>query len=433
VGPGRRANTGWASVVQYVLIVPASLFRQREFALLFAGQTISTAGTAINTLALPLVALTVLHASPLAVSLVTAADQIGWLVIGLVAGVWVDRVRRRPVMIGADLARAALVATVPAAWALDALTLAHLVGVALLVGLLTVLFDVAYPAYLPAVVARERLVEGNGHLQAGQLTATIVGPGLGGVLVQALGAPVALLADSASYFASAASISGIRTAEPVSDRTERPGLRADLAEGLRHVWRNTLTRVNMTVAPVANFVFGGYNAVHLVFLYREVHVPPGLIGVLLAFAGAGGVAGAVLVNRLAARLGDARVITYATAVVALFGLLIPLTHGGAGLAWFAVGAFGLDFGLVCYNVCILSAIQTVTPPRLMGRVTASIRLVSRTVMPLGALVGGVLATAFSARTALVLLLVLQLFVPVRVWFSPVGRVRRTAELMSRSA
>jgi MFS family permease len=419
-------------MVMYFSTVPASLFRQRDFTLLFAGETVSTAGTAINILALPLVALTVLHASPFAVSLITAADQIGWLVIGLAAGVWVDRVRRRPVMIGADLARALLVATVPAAWALDALTLAQLIGVAVVVGLLTVVFDVAYPAYLPAIVPPERLVEGNGHLQAGQLSATIAGPGLGGALVQALGAPVTLLADSASYLVSAASIGGVRTVEPARVRAERSNLWADLTEGLRHVMRHTLTRVNLSVAPIANFVFGGYNAVHLVFLYREVHVTPALIGVLLAFSGAGGVAGAVVVNRLAARFGDARVIVYATVAMSLFGLLIPLTGGGAGLAWFAVGAFGLDFGLVCYNVCILSAIQTVTPARLMGRVTASIRLVSRTALPVGSLVGGALATSFNARTALVLLLALQLAVPVRLCLSPLARARRTADLISAS-
>lgn len=422
--------------------MPASLFRQRDFTLLFVGGTVSAAGSAVTTLALPLVALTVLGASPFEVGLLTAMDQIGWLLIGLVAGVWVDRVRRRPVMIGADLARALVLASVPVAWALDALTIGQLVGVALLLGLLTVVFDVASPAFLPVIVARERLVEGNGHLYAGNLSAYIAGPGLGGLLVQVLGAPVALLADAVSYLLSAASIGAIRATEPqpagearpvgeprpVGEARKRPNLWRDLAVGLRHVRTHAVPRAVITAVPVANFVFGGYSAVVVVFLYRQVGLSAAVIGTLMACSGAGGVLGAVVAGRLAGRLGDARLIWLAPAVTAACGLLIPLTSPGAGLIWFAVGAFGLDVGIVCFNVCVISAIQSVTPAGLMGRVTASIRLFTRTALPLGALAGGALAGIVSPRVTLVVLLTLLAVVPVRLRLSAVGRVRDTAEL-----
>lgn len=407
------------------------LLRERDFRLLWAGQGISAVGTAVTGVALPLIALTDLDASPFEIGLVTAASMAAWLVVGLPLGVWVDRRYRRPLLIVADVGRAVLLATVPAAAFAGVLTIAQLVVVALLAGALTVLFDVAYPAYLPAVITRDRLVEGNGVLGATDAAAQIGGPGLGGVLIQVVGAPVTMVIDVVSFLVSAATVRAVRAVEPPpppppADRRGR--LRAELAEGLRYVFGSVFTRTLVVCGSIANFVLGGYSAVAVVFLYRSVGAGPAVIGVLLAVSGAGAVVGSLLADRLVRRFGDARVVWGAPVVTGGAGLLLPFAFPGPGVLIFAAGAFAFGGGIALFNVCVRAALQGLAPARLLGRISASIRLFSRGAWPLGALTGGALAGAAGPRTALAAMMAGFVLCPLVLRLSPIGRVRTLAEL-----
>jgi MFS family permease len=401
--------------------------RDRDFRLLWTGQTISEFGSAVTALALPLVAVSTLGASAFEVSLVAAATSVAWLVVGLPAGAWVDRVRRRPVLIGADLGRALVLATVPVAWALGWLTVAQLIAVAAVTGLLTVLFMAAEPVFIATIVDRDRLVDANGKLMASTSVALIGGPGVGGALVQLAGAPVALLADAVSFVVSAVCLARIRVVERVASRTGS-SMRADVAEGLRYVLRDPFQRGLVMTGTISNFVLAGQSAVVVVFLVREVGLPGGLVGVLFALGAVGSLTGALLASRLANRYGDAAVIRAMPVVVAGAGLLIPLTGRGAGVTWFVAGQLLLTAGIAVFSVCVRAAVQIGTPPELLGRAGTSIRLFSRGALPLGAITGGTLATLLTARSTIAILMALMLIVPVLLYRSPLGRVRRVAEL-----
>lgn len=239
-----------------------SLARDRFFTPFWAGQTISEFGSAITTVALPLIAVVTLGASAFETSLVAAATTVAWLVIGLPAGAWVDRVRRRPVLIAADLGRALALVTIPAAWALGRLTIAHLIAVAAVTGMLTVVFMAAEPVFLAAIVDRDRLVDANGKLVASGSAANIGGPGLGGALAQLAGAPVALLADAFSFVVSALLLARIRVVERVA-ATTGSSLRADVAAGLRYVLHNPFQRTLVVTGAISNLMLAGHGGLML--------------------------------------------------------------------------------------------------------------------------------------------------------------------------
>jgi len=406
-----------------------SLARDRSFALLWTGQTISEFGSAITTLVLPLIAVATLHASAFEVSLVAAATSVAWLVIGLPAGAWVDRVRRRPVLIAADLGRALALATVPIAWALGRLTVAQLIVVAAVTGMLTVLFMAAESVFVATIVDRDRLVDANGKLMASTSVALIGGPGVGGALVQLVGAPVALLADAVSFVVSAVCLVRIRVVEHMTEKTGSR-LRADIAAGLRYVLHSPFHRCMVVTGTISNFVLAGQGAVIVVFLVREVGVAGGVVGVLFALGAVGALAGSLLASRLADRYGDAVVVRVVPVVVAGGGLLLPMTTRGAGLAWFVAGQLLLTAGIAVFNVCVRAAVQIGTPPELLGRTGTSIRLFSRGALPVGAITGGALATLLSARSTVAIMMALMLVVPVFLYRSPLGGVRRVADLHS---
>jgi MFS family permease len=407
----------------------ASLFRERDFRLLFVGQGISAVGTAVTYVALPLIAVAHLDAGPFEVSLITAAGYAAWLVLALPFGVFVDRRARRPLVIFADLGRAALLATVPAAALADALTIAHLVAVALLTGALSVLFDVAYPAYIPVVVAdRARLTDANGKLFATESAAHVGGPGLGGLLLQALGAAGAIAVDVVSFLVSAVTLTMIRRPEPPPPKPPRGRVRAELVDGLRYTFGRPFTRAVLGAGVIGNFVFGGYNAIVVVFLYETVGLTEAAIGVLLGVGAAGAVAGALVTGPLANRIGDARLTWLAPAAGVVFGALVPFAGGDWRLALFAVGAFGLSAEIGIYNVCVRAALQTSVPADLLGRTMASIRLFTRGMLPVGALVAGGLGAVASPRVALALFMALLVLCPIWLRTSPVGRVRTLADL-----
>lgn len=368
----------------------ASLLGHPSFRRLWLGQTVSVLGSQVTALALPLAAVLVVHASTFQVGLLTTATYTAFLGIGLPVGVWVDRLRRRPVMIGADLLRAAVLVSVPVAAALGDLTLAQLYLVALIHGAGTVFFDVAYMSYLPGLVGRERLVEGNAKLQVSQSVAQVSGPTLGGFLVGLLTAPVAFLADAASFLVSVASVITIRQPEPAPKRPEARSLRRETGEGLRFVFGHPVLRMIAGATATDNLFTSAFMAIAVVFLVRQVGLSAGLIGVLSSAAAAGGVVGAFSATWLARRMGSARIIWLALGSSAPFALLVPLTFPGPGLALYAGGAFAMSLGAIVYNVNQASFRQMLCPTRLLGRVNATMRFVVWGTLPVGGLLGGLL-------------------------------------------
>ncbi|GAA5200682.1 MFS transporter [Rugosimonospora acidiphila] len=410
---------------------------QRGFRLLWSAQTVSELGSAVTLVAFPLVAIGVLHASNFEVGVITASSNAAWLLVGLPAGVWVDRWPRRPVMIVTDLGRAVLMASIPLAWGLGVLSVAQLITVALLGGVLTVFFNVANTAFLPAVVGTDRLADGNSALQASFAAAGIAGPSLGGGLVQLLGAPGAVIADAASFMVSALCVLRIRTTEPRSpvpadSLPVRRRLSAEVGEGVRYVLGNPLTRVIVSGVTLANFVIGGFDAVVFVFLARQLGLRAAVVGLLFAIGGVGALGGSILAGTLARRFGGGRLLWMSSAVEAAGSLLIPLTTPGWGLAWFVVGMLVLSAAGAAFNVYAITAVQRDTQARLLGRVFASTRLFTRGGIALGGLVGGALASVASPRTALAILMALTVLPPLWMRFSPVGRYNSVRNELSEA-
>lgn len=399
------------------------LVHHRDFGLLWVGQSVSDVGTGVSIVVLPLVAVVYLHASAFEVSALAALEWLPWLLVGLPAGVWVDRSRKRRLLLGCDIVRMLLMTSVPVTAAFGGLRIAQLLAVAFATGVATVVFQVAYVSYLPELVTDADLAEGNAKLQGSQSVANVVGPGLGGLLAQALRAPFALIVDAASYLVSLLALLAIQRqdteARPQVGRT----IRREIAEGARLVAADPLLRV-MTIAPaLANLFFGGYQALTVVFLVRSVHLGSGAVGGLIALVSLGSIVGAVLARSVGRAIGTSRAVWLVTLSTAPFGLLIPATTQGAGLAYFLAGNVIMYFGMLVYNVTIGSFRQRYCPPQILGRVVATMRFVSYGAVPLGALAGGALASGFGLRPALWILLAGNLLPGLLLAASPLRRIR----------
>ena len=400
-----------------------SLWRHRDFVLLWSGEALSQVGTMVSHLALPLLAATALGATPWQMGLLVAAERAGFLLVGLPAGVLVDRLPRRPVMITADLVRFVLFASIPVAWWLGHLTFGQLITVALLGGLATVFFDVGYQSVLPAVVGRRGLVEGNAKLESTRAAAEATGPALGGGLVQLAGAANAVLLDAVSYLVSAACLARMRTVETVAPRDPSRTLRADMGEGLRYVLAHPLLRPIALCTGTANLFGGVLAAVSVLFLAGELGLAAGTVGLVLAAGSVGGVLGALTAGHWIGRFGQGRMLVAALLVTGPVALVIPLTTAGVGLAWFALGTFAVAYGGVVYNVAQVSFRQTVCPDRLLGRMNASIRFLVWGTIPLGGLLGGALGELLGLRATLLVAGAGMVVAPLWLVASPLRRLR----------
>ncbi|XIF80185.1 MFS transporter [Kutzneria buriramensis] len=377
-----------------------SLRQHRDFRQLWVGDTLSQFGASIGQFAIPALAVTQLAATPFEVGALSAAETAAFLLVGLPAGVWVDRLRRRPLMLRADLCRFALLMTIPVAWWLHVLTVWQLIVVALLVGLLTVFFDVAYQSYLPSLVGREHIVEGNAKLQISQSAAQVSGPALGGLLVQLIGAATSVLATALGFLSSALFLLRIRTSEPQPERTERRGMRAEIAEGLRFVLHQPTLRAITFCTGTSNLFNSIAGAAMLLFLIRQLHVDTGIAGLLMTAGGVGGLLGGLTATRWSRAFGQARTIWLAPLVTSPLSLLMPLTERGWRLILFAVAIFAFGLGAVVYNVAQVSYRQAICPDQLLGRMNASVRFLVWGTMPIGGLIGGALAAWLTPRGAL---------------------------------
>lgn len=392
----------------------------------WTASTVSNVGDAVSAVALPLTAVTVLHASSLAVSLLTAATFAAWVLIGLPAGVIVHRLPLRATQVAMDLLRAAALLSVPAAAWAHVLSIGQLVGVALIVSLASVVFDVGNSTFLVSVVGKSELTRRN-SLTSGTFSVTqTAGPSLGGVLVQALGAAGAVVVDVASYVVSAAILSQLPRATVGHVDRDVP-VRQAIRDGWHYVMRHPVIRPCVAMAMTVNFVCGGLMALTPLFLVRTLHAPVWLVGVLMATEGVGSLIGATVTTRVAHRFGSARSLLLASTVGATLALLMPLAFGGVGLVVFGVGNAGFAAGVVVLSVLTRTHRQETTPPELLARVMATVRFVSWGVIPLGAVVAGGLATALGIRTALWCVVALSIPVPVIARGSVVGTIRDLAD------
>ncbi len=379
-------------------VAGGALLKHRDFRRLWAGETVSELGTQVSVLAAPLLAVRSLHASTFQVALLTATSTLGFLVAGLPAGAWVDRLRRRRVMIAADLGRLVALGSIPIAYVFGELGMLQLYLATLASGLLTVFFDVAYQSYLPSLVGPDHVVEGNAKLGGSAEVAQLAGPSLAGALVQVIGAPYAIAVDAASFLFSGACVKSIRKVEDAP--SEHPkgiaNLGREICEGLRFVFNRPLIRAITSVSTTFNFFSGVMTAVEVVFLVRVVHAQPDVIGFSFAAVGAGGLAGALFASRISRRLGGARA-TIGGALLSILGFLIPLATPGVGVLFFGAGYAGSAFGTAIYNINQLSFRQRLCPPNLLGRMNATIRFVVSGVSPVGALTGGLIGTEVGLR------------------------------------
>ncbi|HWG56251.1 MAG TPA: MFS transporter [Gaiellaceae bacterium] len=382
------------------------LWRHPDFLKLWSAQTISVFGSQIGGFALPLVAIITLEASAFQVSALFVVEFAPFLLISLPAGVWVDRLPRRPILILGDLGRFAALLTIPIAYWLDALTIWQLYGVGFFVGICTVFFDVAYQSYLPSLVERTQLVDGNSKLEVSRSASQLAGPALAGVIVDVLRAPVAILVDAISFLASAACLLVIRKQEEnVPTRAERKeqksSMKTELREGLAWVLGNPYLRTISASTATFNLFGSMMWAILAIYLVRALEMSPTLIGVIFAIGQAGYLLGAVFANRISKRIGVGPAIIIG-AMMGITQLLIPIAPQDAygAIPFLVVATLAVSFGVVLYNVTQLSMRQAITPERLQGRMNSTIRFIVWGVMPVGQLVGGALATWFSLRTAI---------------------------------
>ncbi|WP_284741105.1 MFS transporter [Amycolatopsis sp. RTGN1] len=401
----------------------SSLFFHADFRRLWAGDTASQLGTFVGNTAIPLLAAVTLAATPFEMGLLTAAETLAFLLLGLPAGVWIDRLSRRRVMLTADFTRFALLLSVPLAWWAGVLTLAQLLVVVLLVGIATLFFDIAYQSYLPSLVGREHLLEGNAKLQAVQSTAQIAGPSAAGVLVQLVSAANTVLITGFGYLTSALCLLRIRASEPEPEPRGHTRLLPQIAEGLRFVFSDKPLRAMVATTATANFFHGAFSAVQVLFLTRTVGLPPAAVGVLLAVGGAGGILGAVCSGAVTRRLGQSRAIWLVPLCTLPANLVFPLAAPDWRLGLAGLGAAIGGFGIIIYNVAQVSYRQAICPDRLLGRMNASVRFVVWGVIPLGGLLGGALGEGLGLRGATWVGVAGEVAAVLWVVFSPLRHMR----------
>ena len=399
------------------------LWHHLEFRRLWIGESVSQFGSTISQLALPLVAILILHASTFEVGLLVTAQMVAFLVVGLPAGAWVDRMRFRAVLVVNDLLRALALASVPIAHWLGVLTIEQLYAVALLIGICTVFFDVAYQSYLPQLVEREQLVEGNAKLQATESVSQIAGPSIGGVLIQVLTAPYAVLLDAISFLWSAYWVAAIRTRPPKAERRPDRNLRREIGEGLRFVLGNRLLR-SIAMCTGASNLFGSMAAaVFYVLLARELALSPGWIGLIESTSAIGGLAGSFLANRFARRVGQGPAIWISALAMAPFGFVAPFVQRDWTLVLLAFAQGAMWLCVVIYNITQVSFRQGLCPPELLGRMNATMRFLVWGTMPLGGILGGVLGSVIGVRQTLFVVAVGGALAFLPVFLSPLRNMR----------
>lgn len=407
---------------------PRSLLRHRHFVLLWTGQSASLLGTQITYVAMPLTAVLLLDATPLEAGALVALETLPFLLFGLFVGVLLDRRARRSVMIVADVVRAAALAWIPVGHALGVLNIGQLFVVVFVLGVMTVFFDLAYQSYVPGLVGRDRLPEANGKLELSGSMAQVAGPGAAGLLVSALGAPVAIAVDAVSYVLSFFTTAGLPADEAPKPQPGASALsvRAAIREGFAVIWRQPLLRWFTTAAVIINLFSGALMSVFFLYLIRVLGMGSTQVGLIVAVGSVGALTGALLVGRLTGRFGVGPTLILTMALPGLGYLVLAAVHGHspAVIAVVAAASFAVQFSVPVFNVTVISFRQVTTPDELLGRVNATARTCALGAYSLGSLLGGALASGAGLRTTVLLGASGTFLAALALLCSPVRAVRR---------
>ncbi len=435
-----------------------SLFHHPNFARLWTAATVSLVGTQVSQIAIPFIAAVLLEASPGEVGLLTTIEFLPFLLFTLPAGVWVDRFPKKRILVIGDLGRALMLISIPIAWAFGVLTIWQLYVVGFVNGLMTVFFDVADQSYLPTILDRDELVEGNSKLQVSQSAAAILGQPLGGGLVALLTAPIAVLIDALSYLGSAALILSIRervgggkrtvatqdplaavaadagtnpvtegtieaeAAVPRDPATPEGGMRRQIMDGLRYITRHEyLGHIAATTATSNLFGNIGF-AIFPVYVYKVLELSPTAVGAIGGLGGAGILVGAIIVGRVQARLGIGRTIIVSAFVSGPIGLLVPLATQGPAFSLLAIAFFLTSISNVVYNISQISLRQAITPEHFLGRMNATMRFLVWGTIPIGSVIGAALSEIVGVETTIWISAILSLFTFLPVLFSKVRSI-----------
>jgi MFS family permease len=379
------------------------LWSHKDFLKLWTGQSISELGSQVSQLAIPWLAAVELHASPIEFSLLGVLGFLPFIIFALPAGVWVDRLRRRQILIVGDASRAVLLALIPVLWAAGALQIWQLFVITFVVGIFTVFFDVAYQSYLPALIDRDDLVDGNSKLQLTASVAQVAGPSVSGGFIAAITAPYAILFDAASFVVSTLFMLRMRHREDVSQRRAgepHPKMWPQVKEGLRWVLGNPTLRAIAGCTGWSNFFFSLLFAIFVLYAVRTLHLSAVELGVVFAVGSAGSIAGALVANRVQKAAGVGPAIVGYAVIFSVAGIAYPLAPQSFPLPLLMLGGVLTGFASVAYNITQISLRQAITPERLQGRMNAAIRWIIWGTIPLGSLAGGAIGQVVGLRAAL---------------------------------
>ncbi|HEY4457770.1 MAG TPA: MFS transporter [Pseudonocardiaceae bacterium] len=400
---------------------------------LSTAQTISQVGSQVTVVALPLSAVVMLHASPTQMGLLTALGVLPYPVLALWVGAWVDRLRRRRILIAADWARAVLLGSIPIAALFGMLTMTQLYLVACASGCASVWFDVAYTSYIPQVIPKKQVIGANSAVTVARSGAQVAGPGLGGVAVQAFTAPIAIALDAFSFVCSAVLVGRIKD-DPVSEHTERRKILAEIVEGARYVLRTPVLAMPAFAMSLVNLFSFVQFAVFALFIIDTLHVGAALYGTVLLLGGCGAVVGGLLAGPAARRIGIGPAVIIGTALFGVAPILVPMASGAMWVVipMLVAGQFLTTLGLSILDVNLVSLRQATAPVRIQGRVGATIRMVNWAMKPLGAVIGGVLGSEIGPRSTIAVAVAGGAIGAVWMLFSPIRRVRKASDVQSKS-
>ncbi len=410
----------------------SSLLRHPDFLKLWSAETISVFGSQITQLALPLVAATILQVSPFEFGLLATIQFLPFILLSLPAGVWVDRLRRRPIMIVADVGRAITLLTIPIAFLFDGLTIWQLYAVGFVNGCFTVFFDVSYQSYLPSIVERDQLVEGNSKLEISRSSSQILGPGAAGILIGVLRAPLAIFLDALSFLASAALLFWIRKPEPEPEPHDeatgpRPSMRQEVAVGMRyvtgHVWLRAIAATTGTSNLFTNI---GYSIL-ILFLVRDRGFTPELIGFAFSIGGLGVMAAALTTDRVTKVLGVGRMLVIGATGFSLSLLPVAIAPDAWLFAAVALSGFVGGYCGVAWNINQVSLRQAITPTRMLGKMNATMRFIVWGTIPVGSILGGTLGELIGLHNTIWVAAIGGAFAFVPVALSSVRSIRKMPE------
>ena len=404
-----------------------SLWRHRDFMLLWAGQSVSRLGDQFTGLALPYVAITVLQADPGQMGILVALGTFPFLLFGLIVGVWVDRHRRRPILIFGDLGRGAIVGSIALLVFGGLLRMEILYALAFLTGVLTVFFDIAYQAYLPALVTRQQLVEGNSKLETTNTAAQFFGPSIAGVIIQLVSAAWAMVFDGLTFLYSAIMMGFIRTKEQPPDSSQRKSALSEAREGVSVVFGDIRLWSIAGCTATSNFFGSIVFALLLLYALRNLQMDAVSVGIAFGLGNIGGLLGAFGGAPLSRRIGVGHAIIVGILVGSLGGVALLLATPATAFVAVAVTVGVGGFGAVVYNINQVSLRQALVPVRLQGRLNATMRFLVWGTLPLGSLAGGAIGIAYGLHTAIVVGVVGGLFTFLWVFLSPVRSIETMPE------